>query len=261
MKWIKQKDNGKNCGQIAVAVITGCSIKKADEAIRCKKYTNAKELSNGLRKLGYKCPSRLKVLKNKPKIAIAKLKKPNKSNWHWVVIYKDKIYDGYYGNKDGEVSWEDSWRITSYLPVEKYEERKYRTQKYLSSCQLISAINARIYLGLPDVNDKLFEELVDLVLCRHGGAISIEKSYPILDIKCIMGKYDYIWISNNLPVEISYYDTKRGFHSSLIVSTKEGIFTLINSPVRRISFLELKKKLLKNKQNQIIKSFKRIESS
>ena len=34
----------------------------------------------------------------------------------------------------------------------------YRKQKY-SSCQLIAAINALIFLGKPDISDELFEEL------------------------------------------------------------------------------------------------------
>ena len=102
-----------------MAVITGCSIKKATKAIGLEKYTNTKELANGLRKLRFKCSSRLKVLKNKPKVAIAKLKYPGTKKWHWVVIYKDKIFDGVYGDKFGKVKWERGWRITSYLPVER----------------------------------------------------------------------------------------------------------------------------------------------
>ena len=81
MKWIKQKENKNNCGQIAVAVITGCSIKKVTKAIGCKSYTNTQELANGLRKLRFKCSSRLKVLKNKPKVAIAKLKYSGTKKW------------------------------------------------------------------------------------------------------------------------------------------------------------------------------------
>ena len=133
---------------------------------------------------------------------------------------------------------------------------KYRKQKY-SSCQLISAINARIFLGLSDITDKLFEKLVDLTLCRHGGAINIKKSYPILGIKYEPGDYDYQWISKNLPVEIGYYDKKLGFHSSLIVSAKKKIFTLIDSPIRRISFAELRKRL-PERHNWVIKGFKKL---
>ncbi len=136
---------------------------------------------------------------------------------------------------------------------------KYRKQKY-PSCQLISAINARIFLGLPDITNKLFEELVDLVLCRYGGAINIKKSYPFLGIKDKVGRYNYKWISKNLPIEIGYYDKKLGFHSSLIVSAKKKIFTLINSPIRRISFNELRKRLPLARHNWVIKGFKKLKS-
>ncbi len=118
-KWKKQP-NRPICGQVAVSVIANCSIKKAIEIIGKDKTTKTKDLAKGLRKLGFKCSTRLKVLKNKPELAIGRLKN-RKSNysWHWVVIYKDKIFDGNYGDKFGKVKWKKGWRITSYLPVEK----------------------------------------------------------------------------------------------------------------------------------------------
>ena len=111
-----------NCGVIAVAIIADCSIKKAEEVIGSKGRTSTTDLAKGLKKLGFKCPSRLKVLKNKPELAIGKLKNRkwgSHCHWHWVVIYKDKIFDGNYGNKYGKVKWKKGWKITSYLPVEK----------------------------------------------------------------------------------------------------------------------------------------------
>ncbi len=118
-KWKKQS-NKPNCGQIAVSVIANCSIKKATRAIGKSGYTKTIDLARGLRKLGFKCPSRLKVLKNKPELAIGRLKN-RRSNyyWHWVVVYKDKIFDGRYGDRFGNVKWKKGWRITSYLPVER----------------------------------------------------------------------------------------------------------------------------------------------
>ena len=117
-KWIKQPDKPL-CGQIAVAVIGKCSIKKAIKLIGKDGYTKTKDLARGLKKLGFKCPTRLKVLKNKPELAIGKLSYPDtKYNWHWVVVYKNKIFDGINGNRWGKVKWEKNWRITSYLPIE-----------------------------------------------------------------------------------------------------------------------------------------------
>lgn len=119
MRWRKQ-GTIPNCGVIAVAVVADCSIKKAVEAIGLNGRASTTDLARGLRKLGFKCPSRLKVLKNKPKLAIGKLKNRKwGSHWHWVVIYKDKIFDGNFGNKYGKVNWKKGWRITSYLPITK----------------------------------------------------------------------------------------------------------------------------------------------
>lgn len=106
-RWKKQPDRPV-CGQIAVSVIANCSMKKAIKVIGKDKYTKTKDLARGLKKLGFKCPLRLKVFKkNKPELAIAKLSYPDtKHQWHWVVVYKDKIFDGNYGNKLGKVKWE-----------------------------------------------------------------------------------------------------------------------------------------------------------
>lgn len=119
MKWIKQNPGEYCCGQIAVAVATNQSLKKIVKLVGHDSRTNTKTLVKSLKKLGYQCPDRLKVLKQKPKLALAKLTYPDTRNWHWVVIYKDKIYDGYWGNKHGKVRWKKSWKITSYLPIKK----------------------------------------------------------------------------------------------------------------------------------------------
>ena len=119
MHWRKQ---GKkpNCGIIALAVVANCSIKKVVEIIGLNGRTSTTDLAKGLRKLGFSCPNRLRAFrKNKPPFAIAKVSIPNTHHWHWVVVYKDKIYDGANGTRDGKVKWKKGWRITSYLPIKK----------------------------------------------------------------------------------------------------------------------------------------------
>jgi hypothetical protein len=119
-KWIKQGSK-RNCGQIAVAVITGESLEKVSYVIGHDHGTKTKELAKALRFFGYDCPDRLQRLKERPKLAIAKLSTYGKSSWHWVVIDGDKIYDGVNGTESGTVNW--TWsnckRITSYLPIKK----------------------------------------------------------------------------------------------------------------------------------------------
>ena len=112
----------KNCGQIAVAVITNKSVKEIENFIkRPNKGTKTKHLARALKHYGFDCGHRLIPLKKKPALALAKLHFPEKRNWHWVVIYKDKIYDGVWGKKDGTVTWPPECRITSYLPITNYK--------------------------------------------------------------------------------------------------------------------------------------------
>ena len=132
---------------------------------------------------------------------------------------------------------------------------KYRKQKY-SCCQLIAAINARIFLGGGNINDNKFEKLVELTGCKSGACIRIKEIYPNL-------KLDYIdmdkrlnklkWIKNNLPVEISYFDEKRGFHSALIVKVKDDILHLVNSSKKTRKWKSIK--FPKYTYNQRFRSF------
>ena len=91
----------------------------------------------------------------------------------------------------------------------------FRKQKY-AACQLITAINARIYLGGKDVSDEQFETLVDLVKCRYGGAIEIKKSYPILGLEYEDGLCRLPWIEANLPIDLTVHSPRFGFHSVLV---------------------------------------------
>jgi len=118
MKWIKQY-NKPNCGQIAVAVISNKSVREIYKLIGHDGYTGTKDLTKALRKLGFKCPNKLRRLNKRPKLAVAKLSHPLAHSWHWVVISNNKIFDGNYGNKSGKVNWKKGWKITSYLPIKK----------------------------------------------------------------------------------------------------------------------------------------------
>jgi hypothetical protein len=119
----------------------------------------------------------------------------------------------------------------------------YRKQpKNSCSCQLISAINANIFLGGKNVSNELYEKLVDITNCRNGTCLGITKAYPILGLRYENGpkggkrensqekrdKFSPKWIEKHLPVEISTYDDKMDFHSSLIVKVKDGKVKIIN---------------------------------
>lgn len=77
------------------------------------------------------------------------------------------------------------------------------------------------FLGESDISEDLFEELVDLVKCRYGGAIGIENSYSKLGLSYEDGPLELDWIKNNLPVNLSIVDSPKGFHSVLVEYVKQ----------------------------------------
>lgn len=104
----------------------------------------------------------------------------------------------------------------------------YRTQRYCA-CQLIAAINARIYLGRQDVSDQEFERLVDLTLCRRGAALHIDLALPILGLERIEGDFSLEWIANHLPVAVSTHEIEHhGLHLVLIVGVVGEVLELVN---------------------------------
>jgi len=105
---------------------------------------------------------------------------------------------------------------------------RYREQKYCC-CQLIAAINARIFLGGGDVTDEEFEAFVDLVFCRYGSALRIKEVYPLLGLSYEDNRPDLIWIKDHLPVELKIYDPVWGFHSILVVGVCDDGLNLVNA--------------------------------
>ena len=108
----------------------------------------------------------------------------------------------------------------------------FRPQKG-TACQLIAAVNARIYLGLDDIVEEEFERLVDVVGARYGAAIRVHQAYPSL---CLVHEDypgqdtpDLAWVSANLPVEVAYYDRKYGFHAALVVDADDTHVMLANA--------------------------------
>lgn len=115
----------------------------------------------------------------------------------------------------------------------------YRKQSRHPSCQLIAAINARIFLGGRDVSDDDYEKLIDIVKCRHNGAIFIDRSYRILGLKHKDGPLPYYgkekcfdWICNNLPVQITINHPKmNSCHAILVVGFfKKFGYRILNDP-------------------------------
>lgn len=112
---------------------------------------------------------------------------------------------------------------------------RYRTQRY-SCCQLISAINARIFLWMDDISDDEFEKLAELVCCKNGSAIGVHKAYPSLGLDFEDHEPELDWIRQNLPASIGYYDPEYGFHNALIIAVNGNEVTIVNAAWERIEW-------------------------
>jgi hypothetical protein len=132
----------------------------------------------------------------------------------------------------------------------------YRGQKY-AACKLITAINARIYLGGVDVTNEEFEMLVDLAKCRYGAALNVEACYPKLGLVYEDGPLDTMplqWVREKLPVEIGYSDPKFGFHSALITDVIENEVVLINANWTQVRWSEIY--FFPHEYNRTLRTFK-----
>jgi hypothetical protein len=104
---------------------------------------------------------------------------------------------------------------------------KYINKNKYSECQLITALNAYYYLTGKQYcqqDSQEYEDLVDLVHARHGGAISIEKAWKKLGIEIVwegISLWDFLdkdkTPSLQLPIEFNIWSKGYGFHSTLIV--------------------------------------------
>jgi hypothetical protein len=124
MQFIEQK-NRRNCGHIAVAVLTSTPLEKVTEIIGHKHGTKTKELVKALRALGFVCHDRVKPgwAASLHGFGIGQLHKPGRAGWHWIAIADGMVYDG---NRSGPMTFEDytryqinveNARITSFLIV------------------------------------------------------------------------------------------------------------------------------------------------
>lgn len=129
MENIRQPSGSRVCGQCCVAMATSSTIEQAQEACGKKYSTPTKSLVKGLRALGAKCVSGKLVpiygeLYKLPRFAVLKVVINNRqSGWHWVLKYKDQIFDPASGTRTIEVFKNlPGYRITSYLEIYKMRE-------------------------------------------------------------------------------------------------------------------------------------------
>lgn len=126
MKHIIQEDK-RNCGQIAVAVLTNQKLEDVEKVIGHTHGTKTKELSKALGCFGYSALNRRKTVRVFPTgnrwFGIVHTRaKTAKRGGHWIAIANGKVYDGcelrimsigeYVRKLDLR-----GWRITAALPV------------------------------------------------------------------------------------------------------------------------------------------------
>jgi len=116
-------------------------------------------------------------------------------------------------------------------------------------CQMITAINARIFLGgepeidprydeddlirPPDFGSWMFENLVDITKCRYGSCLCVERAWRHLRLAGQAGPWWSLeWIRHRLvegrPVAVSGLHPKVGGHSALAVGADWDRLLLVN---------------------------------
>ncbi len=88
----------RNCGQIAVAVLTDKTVEEVEALVGHSHGTKTGDLSRVIRLLGYSCGKRCLPFKPGVKLtrALAQMHKPGYSGWHWVAVIDDAVYDGHF---------------------------------------------------------------------------------------------------------------------------------------------------------------------
>ena len=114
--WKKQKHPSQYCGQLALSIILHKKLSDTIKIFGHDKSTSAQDLINILHMFKIKCESKLRR-KRLSNLAIGALKRDKYYSDHWVVVWKNKIFDGNLGLKSGKVLWNKNWRIVSYLNI------------------------------------------------------------------------------------------------------------------------------------------------
>ena len=89
-----------------------------------------------------------------------------------------------------------------------------------SACALISLLNAAIYHDLPAPRPGTdeYEELIDLVGARHGGATQPKLALEPLGLTSSTIDLHPYNLADGLPVDFSVHTSEWGFHSVLVVA-------------------------------------------
>jgi hypothetical protein len=97
----------RNCGQIAVASLTGKTVEEIEAIVGHSHGTKTKELAEALRKLGCLCDERSRPLRQCatwPEAALLQVRGGGRPGWHWVAYENGMVCDGH---QDGPMTLSD----------------------------------------------------------------------------------------------------------------------------------------------------------
>jgi len=128
---------------------------------------------------------------------------------------------------------------------------RYQNNQLYFECQLISLWNASRYynIEIPKIGSKEYNRICDESRCIYGGCIDIEKEKQRLGLRSMRGKYNLIWVRNNLPVHFSIF-CHRDYHSVLGIKIYKTKILLANYAYNRthwISWKNLRERIIMNK--------------
>lgn len=127
MRFIKQNPDTRNCGQIAVAMLTNRTVEEIQTIVGHSHGTKTRELISALRGLGYGTADRChRYIRQFTPFGLAQVHSNQRPGWHWVAVGAGYVWDG---NGYGEIGAEvyetcarlfyndETVHITSYLGV------------------------------------------------------------------------------------------------------------------------------------------------
>lgn len=99
--------------------------------------------------------------------------------------------------------------------------KKYIQKQKYYDCQLVSAVNACIFHGLPVPSKEEYEALVDLTDCRHAAPLHMDTAHYRLGLRSVGVKSPTLkWMETHLPVDLCIL--RWGYFHNVLVVKIEG---------------------------------------
>ena len=117
---------------------------------------------------------------------------------------------------------------------------KYQNIQHYSECQLVTLFNVLRYFGynkVPELGTKEYEKMCLKYHCISGSCLNMVEAYDEYRLKKETGTWNFNWISENIPIELSVSTKKQGIHSILLIKCKDDKFLVTNYAKRKVQWL------------------------